>query len=96
MVKKEVFMWIESGMKTIDIRKGKPFRGNIATFMCGPKLFRLLIEKTETGTLNQIIHPDNYKSIIPTAYTVQDVHEYLKKLYVSIDSTFTAYYLTKN
>jgi len=44
-VKREVFTWIKAGHKTIDVRKGKPARGEIAVIQCGNAYLRLPTSK---------------------------------------------------
>ena len=95
MTKKEVFVWLKDGTKTIDVRKGKPSRGETATFMSGPNLLRLPIVKKETGKLAEIIRPDNFKSVIPTAKTHIDALNYLQTLYQTSEGTFTAYHVSQ-
>jgi len=34
MVKKEVFEWIWTGQKTIELRRGKAKKGDVAVFQC--------------------------------------------------------------
>jgi len=92
-VKKEVLQWAEKYQKTIDIRKGKPQKGDIAVFQCGPYHLRRHIAKKETGKLTEIVRQDNYKAIIPTATSLKEALEYLQRLYGETDGVFTAYYL---
>jgi len=40
MVKKEVFEWIRTGQKTIELRRGKAKQGNEAVFLCGRNILR--------------------------------------------------------
>ncbi|MGF3522508.1 MAG: hypothetical protein ACQXXJ_05360 [Candidatus Bathyarchaeia archaeon] len=91
--KSEVFAWIKAGHKTIDVRKGKPARGEIAVIQCGKNYLRLPIMKTETGCLTDVIRADNFKLVVPTAITLQDALDYLKNLYGASSGVFTAYYL---
>ena len=35
MVKKEVFEWIQTGQKNIELRRGKTEKGDVAVFQCG-------------------------------------------------------------
>jgi ASC-1-like (ASCH) protein len=94
--KKEVYAWLREGRKTIDIRKGKARRGDIAVFQSGAIHLRLPITKKETGTLAEVIRADNYKQIIPPANSVEDALSYLRGLYTAHNGTFTAYYLAKS
>ena len=92
-VKKEVFEWVKAGSKTIDIRKGGARSGAVAVFQLGAHCLRLQITKKETGNLREIVRPDNFRSIIPTAENVDGAVEYLQRLYGDGDGLFTAYYL---
>ncbi len=91
--KSEVFAWIKDGRKTIDVRKGKAWRGEIAVVQSGASYLRLKIIKKETGKLADIIRAENYRSIIPTAKSLQSARDYLHGLYEDGDGLFTAYYL---
>jgi hypothetical protein len=92
--KKEAFQWLNSGQKTIDIRKGSPHKGDIAVYLCGRKVLKLRILRKETGTLREIVRLDNYRLIIPTACDVACAIDYLRGLYDGFDGGFTAYYVT--
>jgi ASC-1-like (ASCH) protein len=94
--KKEVLLWIKSGVKTIEIRKGEPKRGDTAFFSSGPSKFRSRITKRETGKITDLIRTDNYNSIIPTAKNIEDAIGYIQTLYGTDKGTFTAYYLSIN
>ena len=93
MAKKEVFLWLKTGSKTIDVRKGTPWNGNTATFQCGPYHLELPIVKKETGKLAEVIRQDNYKAVIPTAKTREDALDYLRAIYGTDEGTFTAYHV---
>ncbi len=97
MVKKEVFEWIKTGQKTIEIRKGKAKAGDQAVFRCGRNILRgkiiirgKIISKNE-GNLTTLLHNLNFKEIIPTANSAEEVIVYIKKLYGTAEGTFTAY-----
>jgi ASC-1-like (ASCH) protein len=91
--KKEVFAWIKEGKKTIDVRKGKAWRGEVAVVQSGPRYLRLQIVKKETGKLTEIIRADNFRLVIPSAETRDGAFDYLRGLYRVDDGLFTAYYL---
>lgn len=91
--KKEIFDWIKNGQKTVDIRKGKAWKGETAIFQWGPHILRLRIIKKEEGALTQVLRTDNYKAVIPTANSLNEAIDYLQGLYGTTDRTFTAYYL---
>ncbi len=93
--KKEVFAWIKNGEKTIDIRKGKPARGDVAVIQCGNNYLRLPIVKKESGKLTEVIRADNFRLIIPSAATLDDALGYLRGLYGDDEGLFTAYYVTR-
>jgi len=91
--KKQFFKWIKSGLKTIEIRKGKAWKGNKAIFQSGPHILRLQIIKKEEGKLAEILRRDNYNAVIPAANSIEEAMEYFKKLYGTTEGIFTAYYL---
>ena len=91
--KKEAFEWLKSGKKQIDVRKNKPYNGSIAVYISGRNVLRMQILKKETGKLVEIVHLDNFKSIIPSAQNLDAAVEYLRMLYVDYDGIFTAYYV---
>jgi ASC-1-like (ASCH) protein len=91
--KKEVYEWLKQGKKTIDIRKGKPLRGEIAVFEAGPHMLRLKIVRKESGRLLDLVRADNYRLIIPYAETLESAIDYLRNLYDDCDGIFTAYHV---
>ena len=94
--KKEVYEWLKQGKKTIDIRKGEPYRGEFAFFQSGQKMLRLRIAKTETGRLTELVREDNYWLVIPSAKTLEDAVVYLRGLYGTCDGVFTAYHVSSD
>ena len=91
MVKKEVFEWIKTGPKTIELRKGKAKAGDQAVFQCGRNILRgKVIDKCE-GNLATLMHSLNFREIIPTANAIQEATAYIKKIYGTTDGIFTAY-----
>jgi hypothetical protein len=91
--KKEIFEWLKQGKKIIDVRKGKPYRGEFAYFQSGQQMLRLRIIKRETGRLTDLVHGGNYWLVIPSAKTLEDAVVYLQMLYGNCDGFFTAYYV---
>jgi hypothetical protein len=81
LAKKEVFHWLMSGQKTIEVRKS------------GPNLWRLKIVKKEVGLISEILRLDNFKAVIPSALEPEDVVRYLRRIYGVCDGVFTAYYV---
>jgi len=91
MVKKEVFEWIKTGQKTIELRKGKAKSGDQAVFQCGRNILRGKIVRRYEGNLQTLLQSLNFKQIIPTANSAEEAKAYIKKLYRTTDGTFTAY-----
>ena len=85
MVKKEVFEWVRTGQKTIELRRGKAKEGDNAVFQSGRKILRGKIVKKEEGSLTDVLKQDNYKDIIPIAHSLEEAIAYLKNLYGTID-----------
>ena len=81
------------GEKTIDIRKGDPYRGEIAVYLSGRKVLRMKITKREMGRLEEVVRSDNYRLAVPSAVTVEGAIAYLRQLYDGYDGVFTAYYV---
>jgi hypothetical protein len=51
------------------------------------------ITKREMGRLEELVRPDNYRLVIPSAVTVEGAVAYLRQLYCGYDGVFTAYYV---
>jgi len=81
MVKKEVFKWIRTGQKNIELRRGRAKKGDTAVFQYGRIFLRRKIIKREEGKLTDVLREDNYKNIIPSANTLEEAINYIKKLY---------------
>jgi len=96
MVKKEVYEWINNGQKTIELRKGTPKQGDSAVFQCGRKILRGRIVRKEKGNLAEVLREDNYKKVIPSANSLQGAIDFIKKLYGTIEGTFTVYSFVLN
>jgi len=79
MVKKEVFEWIITGKKTIELRRGKAKAGEQAVFQCGRKILRGKIVRTDEGNLLTLLQKIDFKQIIPTAHNVEEAKAYVKK-----------------
>ena len=92
MVKKEVFEQIRTGQKTNELRRRKAKQGDIAVFQCARNILRGKIIKREEGNLTDVLRKDNYKNIIPSADTLEEAINYIKKLYGTTEGVFTAYY----
>ena len=93
LAKKEVFQWLMSGQKTIDVRKGTPKPGEIAVFQSGRSALRLKVVKKEVGLFSEVLRLDNFKAVIPSALELEDAVGYLERIYGVCDGVFTAYYV---
>jgi ASC-1-like (ASCH) protein len=92
MTKREVYEWIENGLKSVDIRRGKPKRGNVAVFICGKgSCIRARILNKIEGDLPSLLEHFGFTNVIPTAKTLQEAMTYIEKLYGTTNGTFTAY-----
>ena len=65
---------------------------DVAVFQCGRNILRRKIIKREEGNLTDVLRKDNYKNIIPSANTLEEAINYIKKLYGTTEGVFTAYY----
>ena len=92
MFSKEVFEWIINKEKNIELRKGKAEKGDEAVFQCGRNIVRGKIIKGEEGNLTDVLRKDSYKNIVPSANTLEEAINYIKKLYGTTEGVFTAYY----
>lgn len=92
-VKKEVFEWVKQGLKTIDVRKGKPRRGDFAFFQFGKQILKLRVVARESGEFGNIVRADNYVCIIPSAKCLDDAVAYFHGLYGDCGGVFTAYHV---
>jgi len=91
MVKKEVFEWIKTGQKTIELRKGKAKAGDHAVFQCGRSILRGEIISKNEGMLSTLLRNLDFKEVIPSANSIEEAIAYIRKLYGTPDGTFTAY-----
>jgi hypothetical protein len=82
-----------SGKKTIDVRKGNPFRGEFAVYFSGRNVLRMKITKREAGRLEEVVRWGNYRLVIPSALILDDALAYLRELYHGYDGIFCAYYV---
>ncbi len=93
MARKEVFAWLKSGAKTIDVRKGPPRKGDTAIFRSGANKLEFSIINRETGKLAEVITQENFRFIIPIARSQKEAIDYLGCIYGAIEGVYTAYHL---
>jgi len=89
--KREYFEWIKSGAKTIDLRRGKPKKGDVAVFLCGREVLRKKIILKKTGKLEDILTEENYRQVVPNSKSITDAMERVRSLFGTTDGEFTAY-----
>jgi len=92
LTKKEVFEWIRTGRKNVELRRGKVQNGDAITFLNGrnESLSGRILRKRE-GTLEDVLNAMNYKQIIPTAKNLDEAKAFIRRLYPSTEGIFTAY-----
>jgi hypothetical protein len=91
--KKEAYDRLRSGKKIMDVRKGKPIRGQIAVYLSGRKVLRLKIVRSETGSLHEIVRMDNFRLIVPSSDSIDNAVSYVEAFYLGYSGVFTAYYV---
>jgi ASC-1-like (ASCH) protein len=91
LAKKEVLEWLKSGQKTIDIRKGNPRQGDRVLFVSGPYKLEMRVVGRQSGALGDLVRADNFRQVIPSAGSVDEALDYLRRFYSDLDGVFTAY-----
>jgi ASC-1-like (ASCH) protein len=92
LTKKEVFEWIRTGRKNVELRRGKTQNGDAITFLNGrnESLNGKILRKKE-GNFEELLNALNYKQIIPTAKNIDEAKAFIKKIYPTTEGTFTTY-----
>jgi ASC-1-like (ASCH) protein len=91
-MKRETYEWITAGRKTIELRKGKAKKGEKATFLSGRKqMAKGRITRKQEGSLPDLLTLANYQNVVPSARTLGEAMEYIRRMYNSTEGTFTAY-----
>ena len=92
LTKKQVYDWMLTGEKTIELRKGNLQRGDCISFLSGQrKCLKGRILRKREGKLEDVLNIATYEKIIPTAKTLDDAVEFIRQLYQSTDGMFTIY-----
>jgi len=94
LAKKEVYEWLKTGQKTIDVRRGKPRQGERVLFISGPHRLEMQIVDRQSGALSDLIRENNFRQVIPSAGSVDEAVNYLRRIYGDVDGVFTAYFVT--
>ena len=92
LTKKQVYDWVLTGEKTIELRKGKSQNGNRIAFLNGQRqCVKGRILRRREGKLEDVLNVATYRKIIPTAKNLDEAVQFIKQLYQSTEGTFTAY-----
>jgi ASC-1-like (ASCH) protein len=92
LTKKQVYDWILTGEKTIELRKGESQKGDCIAFLNGQrKCLKGRILRKREGKLEDVLNVATYRKIIPTAKTLDEAVEFIRKLYQSTEGMFTTY-----
>ncbi|NLF87595.1 hypothetical protein GX563_02090 [Candidatus Bathyarchaeota archaeon] len=94
LAKKEVYEWLKTGQKTIDVRRGKPRQGERVLFISGPHRLEMQIVDRQSGALSDLIRENNFRQVIPSAGSVDEAVNYLRRIYGDVEGVFTAYFVT--
>jgi ASC-1-like (ASCH) protein len=92
MVKKQNFDLIQSERKRIEVRKGKIQKGKKGTFLSSKWMLKGNIMKVDEGKLTDIVNSSNFKQVLPSAVSLEEVLSHIEKLYGTRKGTFTAYH----
>jgi ASC-1-like (ASCH) protein len=92
LINKEVYEWIRTKQKTIELRRGKPQNGDKIAFLSGrnESVNGKILRKHE-GKLEEVLNAATYKKIIPTANSLAEAKDFIKQIYPQTHGTFTTY-----
>jgi ASC-1-like (ASCH) protein len=92
LTKKQVFEWIKTGEKTIELRRGRSQNGDSIAFLNGQReSVKGRILRRREGKLEDVLNAATFRKIIPTAKSVDEAVAFVKQIYKSTDGTFTTY-----
>ena len=92
LTKKEVYEWIRTRKKTVELRRGKSQSGEKIAFLNGRnESVRGRILRKQEGTLEDVLNAGTYKKIIPTAKSLDEAKAFIKQIYPSTEGTFTTH-----
>jgi ASC-1-like (ASCH) protein len=92
ITKKDIYGWIKSRRKTIELRRGKPRKGEKIAFLSGKnEMLKGRIIRKEEGRLEEVLNATNYKKIIPIANSLDEAKSFIKQIYPTTEGTFTTY-----
>ncbi len=83
LTKKQVFEWIRSGEKTIELRSGKCLNGDKIAFLNGQRqCVKGKILRKQEGKLEDVLNADTFKQIVPTAKSLDEARAFVKEIYL--------------
>ena len=92
LTKKEVYEWIRTRKKTVELRRGKSQSGEKIAFLNGRnECVKGRILRKQEGALEDVLNAATYKKIIPTANNLDEAKSFIKKIYPTAEGTFTTY-----
>ncbi len=92
LTKKQVFEWVKSGEKTIELRSGKCLNGDRIAFLNGQRqCVKGRILRKREGKLEDVLNADTFRKIVPTASSLDEALAFVKQIYPSSDGPFTTY-----
>ena len=92
LTKKEVYEWIRTRRKTIELRRGKSQNGEKIAFLNGRnESVKGRILRRQEGRLEEVLNAVTFKKIIPTASSLDEAKAFIKQIYPQTDGTFTTY-----
>jgi len=92
LTKKEIYEWIRTRRKTIELRRGKSQNGEKIAFLNGRKeSVKGKILRKQEGTFEEVLNATTYRKIIPTANSLDEAKAFIKQIYPQTDGTFTTY-----
>ena len=92
LTKKEVYEWIRTRKKTIELRRGKPQNGERIAFLNGRnESVKGRILRKQEGTFEDVLNAATYKKIIPPANNLDEARAFVKQIYPQTGGVFTTY-----
>jgi ASC-1-like (ASCH) protein len=92
LTKKQVFEWIRTGEKTIELRSGKCLNGDKIAFLNGQRqCVKGRILRKREGRFEDVLNADTFRKIVPTAKSLDEARAFVKQIYPLVNGTFTAY-----
>ena len=92
LTKRQVFEWIRSGEKTIELRSGKSLDGENITFISGRgQTVKARILRKQEGKLEDLLNLATFRKIVPTAKSLDEALAFVRAIYPLSNATFTTY-----